>query len=285
MRQAVVEFVNDPDSIAKDMRMGIGFFSQSGTLVEEIDCDVNNYSDPAGAPTEGVAMASIAEEAQRNAIAAAIDGVEPGGLTPTLPALQGAIQYAKRFNQEQGMGRAQAVVLVTDGMPTLCQDPLSVPEIAEVASQSYLSDPSVMVFVVGIGPGMENLHQIAQMGGTEHAYLFEEGAAASDFIDTLKTITSAAISCAFEIPQPPTGEMLDFSKVRMRWQPDPSGAPAEIQEFPHRESSAGCDGTKSAGWYYDSPDEPTAVIACPCTCSRIRTGLVEVQYGCAPIAL
>ena len=176
------------------------------------------------------------------------------------------------------------VVLVTDGLPTQCQEPLSVPEIANVAEQAYASEPSVKTFIVGIGPALSNLNQIAAKGGTYEAFLIEEGDAAAQFVDAMKNITLAEISCEFTIPESPSSnEVLNLDMVRLIYQPDV--LVEEYEEIPKLQSYAGCFGSSSGGWYYDNPSAPTAVLVCPCTCTRFRTGFVDVQYGCSPLAL
>ena len=51
--------------------------------------------------------------------AAAMKANSPGGNTPTLPALTGAIQYAQSVENANPLDKV-AVVLVTDGEPNDC---------------------------------------------------------------------------------------------------------------------------------------------------------------------
>src|SRR5690606_16345115 len=81
---AVKDFVQDPE--AADIGMGIQFFSW---LNDEESCDIDTYSTPE------VAI-GLSGEIQEEIIAA-IDDKTPGGLTPTYPALAGAIEYAKSY--------------------------------------------------------------------------------------------------------------------------------------------------------------------------------------------
>ena len=50
------------------------------------------------------------------------------------------------------------------------------------------------------------------------------------------------------------------------------------------ESSSKCQNVEE-GWYYDDPDRPTKVLACPQTCKQIQAGgensKLEVLFGCA----
>lgn len=285
IKAAVAQFVTDPDVLDRRIRMGINFFSHTGGFTPKIDCNIVNYADPG---TLGVPMDFV--DINGDEILAAIEALQPGGQTPTMPALQGALQYAASFNASQGSGRAQVVVLVTDGLPTQCQDTLSIPEIAGVAETAYMPPPEtnlpqIRTFIVGIGPALSNLDQIAAKGGTDKAFHIEQGDAAAQFVDALKNITLSELSCEFEIPKPPNSdELLDLKKVRMMYWPDGAGTP-NVEEIPYLESYSGCFGSSSGGWYYDNPEAPTAILVCPCTCTRLRTGYVDVQYGCVPRAV
>src|SRR5690606_4762543 len=95
-------------------------------------------------------------------IVAAIDDVVPGGLTPVLPALEGAIAYAKEWAEEHPE-RATMVVLVSDAFPTQCSNAVS--DVVDVAREAFESEPSVRTYAVGI-EGAPNLDAIARGGGT-----------------------------------------------------------------------------------------------------------------------
>ena len=118
----------------------------------EIDCDIAYYANPTEVSELGVGVGSVADPDHAEALLDAIQAVIPGGQTPTLPALQGALEYAKRVYSSN---RPVAVVLITDGLPTQCQDLLSFPQILGVAEEAYWTEPSVRTHAIAVGPGLE----------------------------------------------------------------------------------------------------------------------------------
>ena len=100
------------------------------------------------------------------------------------------------------------------------------------------------------------------------------------FNDLAKGIVSGAkLPCTWKIPAPPPGEVFDPSKVNVHFT---SGAGAAT-DFLYVPSEKACD-PKDGGWYYDDPQKPGAVLACPATCSKIQadaSGTIAVQFGCA----
>ena len=119
--QAIREFADDPQSAG--VGVGIQFFGADLMASEELNCDPANYANPmvpigmlpAVGPDIIDAVDTMAEQL--------------GGLTPTLPALEGALEYAAA--DAASSGRETVVLLVTDGQPTQCQETISIEEIAE----------------------------------------------------------------------------------------------------------------------------------------------------------
>jgi len=283
MVQAMQTFVNNPAVLKKNVRVSLQFFSQTGGFVPATDCEVANYSTPL------VEMGALADVGPQ--IVEEMAALEPSGQTPTMPALQGALQYARQWNGQSG-GRATAVLLVSDGMPTQCQDPISIVKIAELA-ESYASptdpnEPQIPTFVVGLGPATHNLDQIAYAGGTEEAYAVDLNASAADaFAEVLSKITNAKMTCDFIIPEKLNDENvhMNFDENRIWYTPLDS---TETQQIPKLNNGDECGGNTYGGWYYNYPegsDTPTSLTVCPCTCKLFRTGLINIQWGCSPIAL
>jgi hypothetical protein len=267
VREAVQAFVTDP--AAANIGVGIQFFGQSGGRDDALDCDVSRYSTPAVAIGPASRVGSD--------LVAAVDAMEPGGLTPTMPALQGAIAYGKEWAMGHP-GRATVVVLVTDGFPTQCQNPVSVSEIADVARQAYEQEPRVRTYTVGLAAGY-NLDTIARAGGTSHAFLVDEGDVTRSFVSTLLNISMNSLACEYEIPVPDdTALTVNPEKVQVVYTP----AVGDAEEVPRARSFADCASSSAGGWYYDDPSAPKKIIACPCTCSRFAAGKVEVRLGCYP---
>jgi hypothetical protein len=264
--QAVADFVQDPE--AGDIGMGIHFWS----WLNDASCDVSNYSTPT------VPIGPVGEI--QDEIIAAIDAQVPGGLTPTYPALQGAIQYAKSHAADNP-ARQTVVVFVTDGYPTRC-DPMDIPDIAALAEDSWAETPNVPVFVVGID-GTYNLDQIARAGGTRNAFNVENDGSTDRLVSQLKNITTDSARCEFEIPVPPGSDFqsVDTDLVQVVYTPG-SGDP---QEIPKVASYGSCLQSANGGWYFGGADangKPTKVVVCPCSCANFGAGSVEVALGCKP---
>jgi hypothetical protein len=271
VHEAVQKFVLDPG--AANIGVGIQFFGQSGSRDDAMDCDVSRYSTPA-VPIGPASQVGAA-------VVAAVDATLPGGLTPTYPALQGAVAYGKQWASTHP-GRATVVVLVTDGFPTQCQNPVSVSEIAAVAKQAAQVTPPVRTYVVGLAAGTLapfNLDSIASSGGTQKALLVNEGDITQSFVTTLLNISNDKLACEYTIPTSNDPNLpLDPNKVQVVYTPA-VGAPEEI---PRAQSLADCATSSAGGWYYDSPTSPSKILVCPCTCSRFAAGKVDIRLGCAP---
>jgi hypothetical protein len=259
-------FVEDP--AAAEVRMGLGFFSLTGTANDDLDCDAAGYAEP------GVPIGLLSEIGPD--LVAAIDDVTPAGLTPTVPALEGAITYARDWAGENPE-RATLVVLVTDGYPTQCS---SAPEaIATAAKDGYESAEHIRTFVIGVGDVARfNLDNYARAGGTRKAFLTDAGDVTSSFVAALNNITNRDLACEYQIPAPPAGMKLDPTKVQVVYTPA-TGSPEEV---PSIESLAACANNPHGGWYYDFPADPTKISVCPCTCAQFQAGHVDVRLGCKP---
>lgn len=267
LRSAVEQFVEK--AAGSTIRAGIGFFGRSGARDDAIDCDAAAYATPT------VEIGNLADVGSQ--LAAAIDATPPGGLTPTLPALKGALQHAQQWAVGHP-GRATSVVLVTDGFPTQCQSPVSISDIAAAASAARNSAPFVRTFVIGLAAGF-NLDSIALAGGTNHAYLVDEGNVSSSFAQTLTNISDSRIVCDYDLPPAPNSNLaLDYDKVQLLYSP----AAGATEQVPRLESSLACGRNPNGGWFYDNPDRPTRISVCACTCNRFAAGRVDLRLGCAP---
>ncbi len=273
IHSAVEAFVEHP--AAANIGIGFGRFNLDGTGNEDPNCNVARYADPV------VPIGFPADVGQ--AILDDIEDTWPNGLTPTPPALEGAIQYA-RAHHRQHPDRETVVVLVTDGMPTLCyeQDENPIALVAEIAAEGFDSEPSIRTFVVGLEGGF-NLNHIAMYGGTSSAYLLDpEEDISETFLGHLLSLASSDLACNLELPPPSSGsQQYDETDVRVKWT-SPTGLEEEI---PKVSSEAGCASSTHGGWYFPDPSDPTKVKLCPCTCSRVGGGSVEVWAGCKPITV
>ncbi len=87
------------------------------------------------------------------------------------------------------------------------------------------------------------------------------------------------LECEWEIPPPPTGEKFNRDMVNVQFSPTASTSDAVIIGRVDTAESCGTEG----GWYYDNPDDPTRIIACPETCTAIQTAeraKIDILFGC-----
>ena len=277
LKAAVQRFVDDPASA--DQRASMVFFSHSGGADESVDCDPDNYADP------DVPMGLLGESGQD--IVDAMDGITPGGLTPAIPAVEGAISFARQW-QTDNPSRTTVVVFVSDGYPTECGSDPSL--VAEQMAAGYNGSPSIRTFVVGVGDIAEfNLQQYARQAGTIEPFVVEETDATGgtdSFVQVLSNISKTAIPCSFDIPDLGEGMELDPDYVRVRFSPlvGPSGSDDNyVEEFPKVASGTQCGDSGYGGWYFDDAANPTRITLCPCTCTRLSAGTMSLEYGCTPI--
>jgi hypothetical protein len=263
MASAIGSFVDSP--AAAGIGAGIGFFGLQDTTTS---CSVTSYATPT------VSLAPLPANAA--AIKSAIAATMPGGGTPTAPALQGAIEYARTYTMQAGAHQA-AVVLVTDGAPTGCGQVDVMPAVA-VAQAGYTGTPQVRTFVVGMGK-TSALDQVALAGsgGTAH-YIPTQGDVAGTLLAALDSITGMA-TCAYSIPTL-VGTPLDPTLVNLYV--GSSTSPGRV--ISRVVDAMSC--TATGGWYYDAILSPRQILLCPATCDALRastTAQVRIGYGCPTI--
>jgi hypothetical protein len=233
-------------------------------------CTAADYAKP------DVEIALLAA-AQVSALDASIAKHGPTTNTPTAPALQGAIQHAAAW-EVANPSHVTVVVFATDGDPTEC-DPQDIPSIKAIAAAGVAGKPSIETFVIGVGPSLQALNDIASGGGTGQAFLVDTGAnVVQQFEAALAAIQKSAIGCEYGIPQPKQGQ-LDYQKVNVQYTPGNGGAP---QLFPNVKDKAACPNT--GGWYYDDDANPTKIILCDASCATVSADAkakVDVLLGCA----
>ncbi|WP_394842761.1 VWA domain-containing protein [Pendulispora brunnea] len=263
-------FLADPGS--KSMNASIQFFP-IGDTVEQV-CSYN-YADPE------VKLTPLSESSP---LVNAINTTRPQGGTPTLPALQGAISYAKGVAAKKPRD-ATVVVLVTDGEPGITIDDKfsegcpnnNIPTVAKTARDAYLNAPSIRTYVIGVGPALDSLNAIASAGGTQEAIMVDVRDPANTtglFQKALERIRSQTLSCDFTIPPPPAGKTLDPTQVNVVYS---AGGKHQVISY-----SKDC--ANGAGWRYDDPSAPKRITLCPTMCTGVqsdRDGKLTLAFGCA----
>lgn len=145
---------------------------------------------------------------QAAAIAAELDGTEPGGGTPTGQALQTALEEFRKLDASDVAKPARYVLLVTDGQPTCPsgegggrQGALAADKQLTLDALDALRDEGVTTFVIGydaaLDPGLaESLTEFAQHGGTDRYYAVQDEASLSE---AFTAISSVVIRCDVEL--------------------------------------------------------------------------------------
>jgi hypothetical protein len=253
---AVTGFVNAPTS--SGVGVGIGFFPLTGGD----NCNAAAYA----RPTVPIAMLPGNAMAITDAIAA--NG--PGGGTPTLPALTGALDYARTYTMNTP-GRTAAVLLVTDGIPNGCTSTIAAAAMA--AQQAYAAMPQIKTYVVGLG-NTAALDQIALAGSGNMTHYFPAtGDVAGQLAAVLHEITGA-ITCKYTIP---TTRTIDPNLVNVQVTVG-TGMTVTLGRVM---SMAECGA--SGGWFYDNPTTPMQIILCDQSCNPLKMtpgSSVQVLYGC-----
>jgi von Willebrand factor type A domain len=283
---ALRAFVNSPQ--AENARVGLQFF---GLANGADDCGVDKYATPA------VAVAPLAMN--RAALISAIDSTLPGSLTPTAPAVSGALRYALTVAQQPANAEVPTVmVLASDGIPSECgplgpdgQPIISFREIIDtlksysappVDAAGTPTQPSVRTFIVGTQELKNNAAALAEAGGGQ-AFLVGGGTPGADlqarFLDALLSIVVRPLDCEIDVPQtaPDTGENIDFDAVRLRFTGASSGS---VTEFPRASGPQSC-GNDSA-WFYEDASPPQKIFLCRRACESLGAGELKLELGCAP---
>jgi hypothetical protein len=210
---------------------------------------------------------------------ASLNKIEPVGETPTGAAIRGACSYA-RTRKAADPGRNVVILLVTDGEP---KAPLSAskggcnPTLEDaVAAAAECTAAGVKTYVLGVGPSLQNLNQIAQSGGTKQAYLAASGGG-EEVLKALNSIRSdAMIPCSLQLPK--TAGTVDPQKVNLLYS---SNTCSSVATFLNVKDAGGCD-AQAGGWYYDDPAHPGTIQLCKASCDAVKApgGQLMVSVGC-----
>src|SRR5690606_37981748 len=193
------------DPASAGIGVGLGLFGQQE--IGQTTCDGETFGEPA------VTVGALPDQAA--ALSDALSGLQPVGETPTGPARRGACAYASQHRAATA-GNQMVILLLTDGRPeapTTCRggEGTCCPSIddAVAAASECRNEVGIRTFVLGVGPLLDNLEQIAVAGGTDQAYLVQGGDVSTEVLRALNRIrSSASIPCELALPEPPLGEAL-----------------------------------------------------------------------------
>lgn len=296
--QAVQAFVKDPKSAG--IGVGIQYFPISNDCPSTCDTSAEKAACKAAGGScssflfitscDGCAskMCSAAEYAKpevkiqtlpavAGAIQSSLAAHSPTGTTPTQAALQGAVNYAKQ-HAIANPTHTVVVLLATDGEPTECSIQAPAKIASTIAAPAAAGTPKILTFVIGVGTSLSSLNAIAAAGGTGNAFIVDTGGnVLQQFQAALTAIQGKALGCQYAIPQPPDGQVIDFTKVNVQLT---LGGVSKV--LPYVDSEAKCDPT-SGGWHYDDALAPTKILLCAQTCTAVSADTspkVDIQLGC-----
>jgi len=254
-----------------DMPPGFPFGICSGVANAD-SCAAGDYATP------DVEIAALPGNA--GAINSSISNHGPTGGTPTLPALQGAVDHAGAWASSHP-GHVAIVVLATDGDPASCDTDLG--HINAVAAAGAAMNPPILTFVIGVGGSVSALNGIAQAGGTDAAFMIDASPNVQQaFLAALNEIQGQSLPCSYLIPDPPPGQTLNFSEVNVQHTPPGSTMPVTVPQV----SGAGACPPSGDAWYYDDPNAPTQILLCPNTCTAFSAeqgSSVKIVLGCQTV--
>lgn len=271
VREAIDQFLSDPDSAG--IGVGLGLFGQQD--IGSTSCDSSVY----GAPL--VEVGTLPDQA--SSLTDALSLLEPVGETPTGPALRGACGYARDYRATTPQHQV-VLLLLTDGRPeapSTCRGGAGpcCPSLddAVLAAEECRNQVGVRTFVLGVGPLLDNLEQIAVAGGTDQAYIVEGGDVGAGVRTALNRIRgNAAIPCELALPEPPPGDVLALNAVNLAY----SSEECAVTPFAAVRSAGDC--ADEDGWYYDDPAAPQRILLCPTSCERVSGpgGNLFYSVGC-----
>lgn len=92
------------------------------------------------------------------------------------------------------------------------------------------------------------------------------------------TTSGGNVACEWDLPEPADGTLLDLANVNVRYS-TPNGFGVLMGAVTGADACAAAD----LGWYYDDPEDPAKIVACPETCDVLTThNITNVQalFGC-----
>jgi len=272
VQSAVATFLNDPNSAG--IGVGIGYFGIQP--IGKVSCDDATYATP-----------DVPVTLEHGRVVDSLNARQPTGETPTAPAIRGACQYATNY-RHQTPGHAVVILLVTDGIPEAPASCASggccpmLPDAVQAAADCADDGWGIRTYVLGVGPELGNLDQIAAAGLTDAAYLVGDHDVATQVLNALDSIRGAAIPCELEIPQGHPGQSIDYNQVNVLVGNTDCSAP--LNPIYYVTEEAKCD-VSAGGWYYDDPNAPMTVKLCSATCATVSqpNATLAFSVGCASV--
>lgn len=238
---AVIPAVSTALSNSTYVNWGLKFFSSS-------DND-NNQCVVSKDPEVGIAADSA------EAIKKQISDAKLSLSTPTAAGITAATAYLKTVQD----GNGKVILLATDGEPNCAGNPPNIRNddlTGAVAAATAANAAGFPVYVVGIGPNLDNLSQMAKAGGTKDYYPVSS---AEDLTKALATISKLVGSCDYKFKDPP---------------PDPDNVAVYVNK--KRVSK-----DDSNGWKFG--DTMNDILLTGSYCDQLKSGdgaTVQILFGC-----
>jgi len=99
-------------------------------------------------------------------------------------------------------------------------------------------------------------------------------------LQNVSSTANTVLDCEWQIPRPPDGQTLDPNLVNVTY--TGSGQQRVIGRV---DSPADCAAVAGA-WYYDHPQAPSRVVACPGLCAELQSGQamqIDLVFGCGVV--
>ena len=179
--------------------------------------------------------------------------------TPTSAALKAATAYLKTLTD----ANPKFILLATDGEPNCGGNPANinttdVPGASSAAAAAYAA--GFPVYVIGIGPNLSNLTQLAKSGGTGDYYPVSSP---QQLADAFAAISQQVASCTFTLSTTP---------------PDPKNIAVYLDKNLVEQNDAD-------GWSFGGGSK--SIVLNGATCDKVTSGAassVEVLFGCPGVA-
>jgi von Willebrand factor type A domain len=256
---ALSALVDDPTTAG--LEIGLQYFPLGD------ECDPDLYATPA------VPLDFLPANAAK--IKASLAKQKVDGITPTEPALRGAISYVRSLRIADP-ARDIAVVLVTDGSPDACHS--STRTVVDVASEAQSAEPQVSTFVVGLANShVDDLNRIAAAGGTGEAiFISADPSTAQKLVTTLHDVRDTQRLCRYAVPDAGAAQPT-ANDLSVTTQSDPEGPTVTLAIV---KNAGACT---SNGFYVDDPAKPKTITLCPSACATVHASTrsrVKVVVGC-----
>jgi hypothetical protein len=129
------------------------------------------------------------------AVQTLLDGTTPGNNTPTAAAIGAATAYLSTVSD----GYSKAILLATDGEPNCGSGQPTTSDLPGTMDAIVAaSNAGFPVYVIGIGPSVGNLDNMAAAGGTTSYY---PATSPQQLSDAFGAVASRATTCAFVLAQ------------------------------------------------------------------------------------